>query len=147
MFWRSVPVRALALTAAPAPAATPTEAKRGTQVLTLVNNVRATHDLPKLKRNPCLQRFAIKRATYLANHQDTNLPHTPLGKIQKACKLGWVGENVLYGPFASVQMVQMWMSSPGHRSNILHRQFRITGVAIRKGGGSWWAAQVFGRKM
>ena len=38
-------------------------------------------------------------------------------------------------------------STEGHRENILNREFRILGVAARKGdNGRWYAAQVFGRK-
>jgi len=154
MSWRRIPVRGLAivvvagmaLTATPAPAATPSEVKRSNQVFTIVNNVRANHDLVKLKKNPCLQRFANKRAEYLANTQNTSLPHSNLPTIQQKCGVGWVGENLVYGPFGSKQMVNKWMNSPGHRANILHRPFRITGVAARRGGGYWWVAQVFGRK-
>jgi uncharacterized protein YkwD len=140
-------VAAAALVASPAPAATPAETKYANKIVERVNDIRANNDRKRLKKNACLKRFAAKRAEYLANHQDTNLPHSPLGPIQKACGVGWVGENLAYGPVAPKQMVKMWMTSTeGHRENILLRQFRLTGVAARKGGGVWWVAQVFGSK-
>jgi uncharacterized protein YkwD len=141
-------VTALALTVAPAPAATaaptPAETKYGTKIFTIVNNIRDNRDRVELKRNRCLQRFANRQAERMANQR--RLFHQNLGRIQKACGVGYVGENVAYGPFTARRMVNAWMNSPGHRSNILFRKYRITGVAARRGGGYWWAAQVFGRK-
>jgi uncharacterized protein YkwD len=141
-------VTLVALTAAPAPVAvsapTAGEAKYQNKVFRIVNNIRANHDRAKLKRNDCLQRFANTQAQKMANQE--RLFHQDLGKIQKACNVGYVGENVAYGPFTAKQMVNRWMNSSGHRANILFRKYRITGVAARRGGGYWWVAQVFGRK-
>ena len=140
-------VAGVALVASPAPASTPAEVKYANKIHERVNDIRANQDRTRLKKDACLLRFAVKRAEYLAQHQDTNLPHTDLGKVQKACDVGWVGENLVYGGGTPNQLVRMWMNSPPHKSNILHKKFRITGVAARKGGGVWWVAQVFGRKL
>lgn len=140
-------VAAAALVASPAPAATPAETEYANKIVDRVNDIRANNDRKRLKKNACLLRFAVKRAEYLAKNQDTSLPHTNLEKVQKACDVGWVGENLVYGTGTPNQMVTRWMNSPPHRSNILHRKFRITGVAARKGGGVWWVAQVFGKKL
>ena len=134
----------MVLLATPAPAATPAETKYGTKVFKAINQVREDHDLAKLGRDRCLQRFAIKQAKAMADQQ--RLFHQNLGKIQRACDVGHVGENVAYGPFTAQGMVQQWMQSPPHRANILFRQFRITGVAARQADGYWWVAQVFGKK-
>ena len=134
----------LALTAAPAPASTPAEVKYSNKIIKLVNNIRDNNDRVELKKNKCLQRFANRQAAKMANQR--RLFHQDLGKIQRACGVGYVGENVAYGSISANQMVRLWMNSPGHRSNILLRQYRITGVGAKKGGGQWWAAQVFGRK-
>ena len=90
-------VAAAALVASPAPAATPAETKYANKIVDRVNDIRANNDRIRLKKNACLLRFAVKRAEYLAKHQDTSLPHTNLEKIQKACDVGWVGENLVYG--------------------------------------------------
>ena len=134
----------LALTAAPAPAATPAEVKYGNKIINVVNNIRDRHDRVELRKNRCLQRFANKQAARMANQR--RLFHQDLGKIQRACGVGFVGENVARGNITANQMVGLWMNSPGHRANILFRQYRLTGVGARRGGGQWWAAQVFGRK-
>ena len=137
---------AVALVAGPAPAATPVQTKYANKVVEVVNTIRANNDQAKLKKNACLTRFAVKRAEYLAKAKDKALPHSNLATIQKACGVGWVGENVAYGALTAKQMVQMWMNSPLHKQNILLPQFRLTGGAVRKSGGVWWAAQVFGKK-
>jgi uncharacterized protein YkwD len=137
----------VSLTVAPAPATsapTAAETKYGNRVFSLVNNIRANHDRVKLKRNKCLQRFANRQAQRMANQR--RLFHQDLGRIQNACGVGYVGENVAYHPGRPRAVVRAWMNSPGHRANILLRKYRITGVAARRGGGYWWVAQVFGRK-
>ena len=107
----------LALTAAPAPAATPAEVKYGNKIINLVNNIRDRHDRVELRKNRCLQRFANRQAARMANQR--RLFHQDLGKIQRACGVGWVGENVASGNISANQMVGLWMNSPGHRANIL----------------------------
>ena len=152
MSYRSLVVRLLAvavivtgaLVASPAPAASPTETTYGEKVHQRVNKVREDHDLTRLRKNACLQRFANKQANAMANQK--RLFHQDLGRIQEACHVGWVGENVAAGKFTPRGVVKAWMKSPPHRANILRKQFRITGVAARKSGGVWWVAQVFGRK-
>jgi uncharacterized protein YkwD len=134
----------VALTAAPAPAATPAEVRYGNKVINVVNNIRDNHNRVELRKNRCLQRFANKHAAWMA--KTGNLEHQKLGRIQRACGVGWVGENIASGNITANAMVRNWMSSSGHRANILRRQYRLTGVGARRGGGQWWAAQVFGRK-
>ncbi len=133
----------LALTAAPAPAATPAEVKNSNKVFNMVNQKRENNDLRALNKNKCLQKFANRQAQRMANRRE--MFHQDLGPILSACGLRAVGENVAYTSGAATSVVGAWMHSPGHKANILGR-YRITGVAVRKGGGFWWAAQVFGRK-
>lgn len=141
-------VTALALTASPAPVAVaaPTDAERKYQnkVFKIVNNVRANHGRVKLWKNRCLQRFANRQAERMARQRQ--LSHQSLRRIQRRCGVGYAGENVAYHSGRPRAVVRAWMNSPGHRSNILFRKYRITGVAARKAGGVWWVVQVFGRK-
>jgi uncharacterized protein YkwD len=134
----------VALTAAPAPAATPVEVRYGNTITRLVNTIRDNHDRVELRKNKCLQRFANKQAERMAKQR--RMFHQALGPIQRRCGVGYVGENVARGTISAKQMVRLWMNSSGHRANILFRKYRLTGVAARKAGGQWWAAQVFGRK-
>lgn len=61
---------------------------------------------------------------------------------------GWtaLGENVAYGYTTVESVMAGWMSSPGHRANILNENFTHVGVglAYSTGGTPYWT-QVFGR--
>jgi len=61
-----------------------------------------------------------------------------------------IGENLALGDFhSSIDVVTGWMNSPGHRANILNREFTEIGVAAVegdwKGERVWFAVQEFGR--
>jgi uncharacterized protein YkwD len=133
---------ATALMATPAPAATPAEVRYANKITKVVNEIRDENGRVELKKQRCLQRLANRHAQRMADQQ--RLFHQDLGKIQRACDVGSVGENVAMGSSVE-QMVELWMNSAPHRSNILNRRYRLTGVGARQAGGYWWAAQVFGR--
>ena len=50
---------------------------------------------------------------------------------------GWsIGENIAWGTGSlatAAQIQRAWMDSPGHRANILRRQFREIGIGIALG--------------
>ena len=60
----------LALTAAPAPAATPAEVKNSNKVFNMVNQKRQNNDLRALNKHKCLQRFANRQAQRMANRRE-----------------------------------------------------------------------------
>ncbi|MFW6043921.1 MAG: CAP domain-containing protein [Marinilabiliaceae bacterium] len=55
---------------------------------------------------------------------------------------GAVGENVAMGPRTVAEVVEGWLKSPGHCSNIMNSDFREIGAAISEKGYYW--VQVFG---
>ena len=68
--------------------------------------------------------------------------------MMAACGLRGAGENVAagFGSGRSV-VVRGWMTSPGHRANLLQPAYRLEGIgAVRDAGGRWWVAQVFGTR-
>ncbi|MFI9803494.1 CAP domain-containing protein [Streptomyces sp. NPDC052301] len=56
-----------------------------------------------------------------------------------------VGENIACGGRSPAEVVDGWMRSPGHRANILKREFSHLGIGFTGGGraGTYWA-QLFG---
>jgi uncharacterized protein YkwD len=74
--------------------------------------------------------------------------HQDLGAIMAECGLVTTGENVAYGyPTGRKVVNQGWMRSDGHRANILNPDFKLVAVAARRDeSGTWYAAQVFGRR-
>ncbi|MHB9864060.1 CAP domain-containing protein [Streptomyces sp. YIM S03343] len=56
-----------------------------------------------------------------------------------------IGENIACGQRSAAEVVTDWMNSPGHRANILKREFTHIGVGFMGGGrrGMYWT-QLFG---
>ena len=54
-----------------------------------------------------------------------------------------VGENIALGQQSVGEVVRDWMNSPGHRANILNRNYRRMGAAAyaRPGGRIYWVQQ------
>lgn len=142
-------------TAAPEPAATTSEVRasadpspRGAaqfrrQVVKLTNKARARHDRRRLDVKPCLDRVAQRWARHMARTGD--LEHNDLDAVQRACgrRFG-VGENIAYGYGTPRAVVRGWMSSDGHRRNILRRSYDHIGVGAFRKNGTWWWVQDFG---
>ena len=115
------------------------------QARTATNNKREAHDRVKLSRGKCVQRFARKQARRMADQN--RMFHQRMRPILNRCNLRAVGENVAYGYPTGRSVVREWMHSAGHRANILNRQYRLLGMAMRRSdNGTPYAAQVFGRR-
>jgi uncharacterized protein YkwD len=115
------------------------------QAFRATNRKREARDIRALGRNRCVQEWAVRQARKMANQQ--RMFHQDSGPVMRACGLSWYGENVAMGYPTGRAVVRGWMHSRGHRENILRRQYRLMGLAARKGDdGRWYAAQVFGRK-
>ncbi|HEX6148221.1 CAP domain-containing protein [Nocardioides sp.] len=115
------------------------------QARAVTNNRREAHDLVKLRRGKCVQRFARRQASWMARHE--TMKHQDLGPILRRCNLRSVGENVAYGYPTGRAVVRAWMHSKGHRANILNPGYRLLGMAMRRSdNGTPYAAQVFGRR-
>lgn len=118
--------------------------KYESSVLTNTNVQRAKYDRVKLKGSPCLDKFAERHAKKMASEQ--KMYHQKLGPILEACDLSMVGENVAYGYPSGKAAVAAWMKSPGHKANILKKEYRLLAVgAYTDKNGTWYVAQVFGR--
>jgi uncharacterized protein YkwD len=108
------------------------------------NQRRVNADLGPLEKDACLRRVAMNQAQAMAERG--RMFHQDLGRVQRRCDMGWVGENVAFGFTTGKLVVKAWMLSPGHRANILSGQFQRMGIAAHRGNGVWWVAQVFGTR-
>ncbi|MFL6071037.1 MAG: CAP domain-containing protein [Actinomycetes bacterium] len=108
-------------------------------LLTLVNQSRANAGLAPLDYASDLSAIAAERASIMA--KSGTLEHTPdLGG--RACCWTWIAENVAYA--GSVQSLHdVMMNSAPHRANILYADADDVGIAVVRGNGSLWAAEVF----
>lgn len=128
-------------------------------IFKLTNEVRRKHGLPALTREPALCEIArrhcedmLLRKFFSHVSPDGKPPHERI--IQSyPYPLSATGENI-YGADASEPletellariMVDSWMSSPGHRANILNPEFTDLGVGVVAMGKQVRAAQVFAK--
>lgn len=135
----------VSLLAAPSAVGATPESDYAADVVKATNTARANHGVGRLRTNACLQRFARAQAERMA--AQGRMSHQSLRPIQRACRVGFVGENVAVGYPTGRVAVRSWMRSSGHRANILSRNYRLIGVAARRDGNTWYVAQVFGRKL
>lgn len=125
---------------APAPAATapqPIDA----EIVALGNVARRAAGLPDLAASACAQEQALARASLLV--AENRFEHDPLGPILTACGGRTVGENLALGYPTAQATVDAWLASPGHRANLLSRDFTSIGVACVDGPRGALCAQVF----
>jgi uncharacterized protein YkwD len=113
-------------------------------VLCLHNRERGERGLPPLREHAKLRQAAIGHAEDMV--AGGYFSHDAPGgedMVDRVLRTGYgrgegwsLGENIAYGtgPLATAAQVhRAWMRSPGHRSNILRRQFRDIGIGIAIG--------------
>lgn len=140
-----LPASLLAPAAASVAAPSPTS-RYASQAFNATNDARADAGRAALTSSRCLKKFAARQAQKMANQGA--ISHQNLQTILNQCRLRAVGENVAYGFPNGNAVVRGWMNSPDHRANILNRGYRQMGIAARQSSnGTWYVAQVFGRRL
>lgn len=56
---------------------------------------------------------------------------------------GWMGENIAAGQQTPEEVMQAWLDSDGHCSNIMNPNFTLVGVGYYPGGANWQEGQHF----
>ncbi|MGF1566963.1 MAG: CAP domain-containing protein [Nodosilinea sp.] len=120
------------------------------ELLVSVNVERQQAGANPVGLNPQLSDVAQHHAEDLANN--TTLSHdgsdgsTMQSRIE-AANYRWsvIGENVAVGQPTANDVMISWMSSPGHRQNILNPDFTELGVGYAEVGGQRYWVQVFAR--
>ena len=120
----------------------PASAGEGGTIKRLANAARADAGLDPLTRDSALDRLARKWAYKIA--ADGELSHNP--DLAEQVPDGWqgIGENVAMGYPTGAEMHRGWMSSDGHRANILGDYTHI-GIAFVVVDGTSWGVQVFAK--
>ena len=107
-----------------------------------VNRERAARGLGALRLDAELTRAAQVRAQEIAR----KFSHTrPDGSAWRTVSSAAYGENIARGQRTSDKVMAAWMSSDGHRRNILRASYGSIGVACLKIGGVFYWVQLFGR--
>ncbi|MFD9970699.1 CAP domain-containing protein [Streptomyces sp. NPDC059011] len=135
--------------AAPKPAASPSTPASSApasgdvaRVVELVNSERSKAGCSPVKVNAKLTKAAQDHSKDMAAHR--NMSHTgsdgsdPGARITRA-GYNWstYGENVAYGYETPEKVMAGWMSSPGHKKNILNCEFKEIGVGLAQPGNYW----------
>ncbi|MFF2204921.1 CAP domain-containing protein [Streptomyces sp. NPDC058145] len=126
----------------PKPTATATASGVTARIVELVNAERGKAGCSPLTLNATLTKAAQAHSQDMAAHQ--NMSHTgsdgssPGDRITSA-GYTWssYGENVAYGYSTAEQVMAGWMSSPGHRANILNCAFKEIGVGLAQPNSYW----------
>ena len=134
-------VLVLLLTLGAAQAAT-LETANAQSVVNQVNRERAARGLSALRIDPALTAAAQIRAREIVER----FSHTrPDGTRWSTVSSVAYGENIARGQKTADKVMAAWMSSSGHRANILRANYGSIGVACVKSGGVYYWVQLFGK--
>lgn len=119
------------------------------QVIELVNQQRAYSGLPALKCNWEVCRVARYKSQdmidkqYFAHQSPTY--GSPFNMMESfGIRFSAGGENIAYGQKTPQDVMNSWMNSPGHRSNILNPTYNQIGVGVAKASnGTFYWTQMF----
>ncbi len=129
------------------------------KIINFTNIARKNNDsaLVNLKENSLLKNMAkIRVKDMFANSYFEHNSPTGDNASKEAVKNGYsyitIGENIALGDFDGPDgLVTAWMNSPGHRANILNKNYTEIGVYAERGTYEgqkvWIVAQIFGKPL
>lgn len=143
---------------APPPSGARTSGRVGAteaRIFNLINTERRHQGLQPLEYNPQLDEMARIQAQNMARFQKMAhvLPQASLPTLTDRARhvgypFGRLAENVALGYPDAHTVVQGWMNSKGHRTNILNSDVVETGIGIAlSSNGGLYYCQVFGRRL
>jgi len=112
------------------------------QVVSLVNEIRAQYGLSPLSHNWQLSRVARYKSQDMAdNHYFSHNSPTYGSPFRMMKQFGityrTAGENIAKGYSSAKAVVNAWMNSEGHRANILNASYTQIGVGYVSSGNHW----------
>ena len=112
------------------------------QVVRLVNAARAKQGLSALRADAELTRAARVRAEEITR----KFSHTrPDGTSWSTVSNSAFGENIAMGQRTADKVMAAWLTSSGHRANILRASYGSIGVCCHVSGGVTYWVQLFGK--
>lgn len=116
-----------------------------------VNEVRTEEGVPTLMPNPTLTEVARAYSCRMAQ-EDFFAHESPEGRDvsdrvnDAGVRYQMVGENLakmvnVEDPAAAA--VEGWMESPGHRENMLRKEYSETGMGVCRNGNAYYFTQIF----
>ncbi|MGI5372970.1 CAP domain-containing protein [Streptomyces sp. CA-251387] len=119
------------------------------EVVDLTNRERARAGLRPLAVDPALttaaQAYSADMAARAFYSHTSPEGSQPWDRAAAGSRMRTIGENIACGQRSPAEVVEGWMNSPGHRANILKRDFTHIGIGFAGGGpaGTYWT-QLFG---
>lgn len=110
--------------------------------LCLLNVQRARHRLPALHANPGLDAVArghaaemVRRGYFSHRGAGGGSPDRRIRRARRGCRRCRTAENIAWRAVGATPaaIVRAWMTSPGHRANILNPRLRLLGTGIARG--------------
>lgn len=117
------------------------------EVVSLVNAERAKEGLAPLAIDEQVEKAAMVRAREIQSSFSHTRPDgssfsTVLGENQVSYRGS--GENIAWGQKTPQEVVTGWMNSPGHRANIMNKNFTTIGVGnLANSSGTMYWVQLF----
>ncbi|MBU3179902.1 CAP domain-containing protein [Clostridium psychrophilum] len=122
------------------------------EVVTLVNKERAKQGLAPLKDNSQLSGVARTKSSDMAKNNYFSHTSPTYGSpfdMMKQFGITYTaaGENIAMGQQTAASVMTSWMNSPGHKANILSKDFTEIGVGVAKNsdGTIYWTQQFIGK--
>ena len=108
------------------------------QIVAEMNRERSAHGLAPLRLNERLNLAATDRIKdmFAKRYFDHVAPDglDPFSWVeQRGYDYRSIGENIAIGYQTAATIVEGWMTSPGHRQNILEKKYEEVGIAIAAG--------------
>lgn len=102
-------------------------------LLSLTNEARSAAGIAPLQFDATLQRVAQEHAQAMANagffdHVDQRGGAIGERLLQSGYNYRWAGENISAGKDSVGAVFDWWMTSDGHRANILQPDFQMMGM-------------------
>ena len=122
------------------------------EVVTLVNQERSKQGLAPLKDNVSLSNVARTKSEDMAKNNYFSHTSPTYGSpfdMMKHFGITYTaaGENIAMGQPTAASVMNGWMNSPGHKANILSKDFTEIGVGIAKNtnGSIYWTQDFIGK--
>jgi uncharacterized protein YkwD len=124
-------VSGLVVLAAPAQAAVSEAYLTGyeRQVVDAINVERTRRGLAALRYTSCPDGYGERWALRLRT--SSTLYHQSMTTVMNGCNATRAAENIARARTSAVNLVKLWMASPGHRANILDRYVNQVGVGTQ----------------
>ena len=122
------------------------ESSYGEKILQLVNKERTSRGLNALVLSADISKVAVEKSKDMAiydyfAHESPNYG-SPFDMMHKfGITYRAAGENIAMGYRTPADVMEGWMNSPGHKANILNKNFNKMGIGMYSGKTIYWTQQ------